>query len=172
MASIRVTKKAFKKVANLMENTMKKKIKQQLNPKTSKFRTGNLIKNLNVGTKFDENKGMFSFILNMPFYGMFFDAGVLGSSSPVGKRKYLGTQAVPNQKSFYDMGRFKSKTVGARNLPFPLAANIAYFGLEPKPFINQGIDVSFEQVVEQVGPDFADEIFDAVKELGKKTITI
>lgn len=176
MASIRVTKKAFKKVAKLMQNTMKKIISGDLNPSTSQFRNGDLVKQLKVSTDFDEKKGKFSFILNMPFYGKFFDSGVLGSGKGIGKRRYVGKRAVPNPDSFYDIGQFKGKSIGTKaqptNLPFTLNTHIAYFGLQPKPFINQGIDVSFEEVVDKVGPDFADEVFNAVKDLTKKSIKI
>jgi len=168
---IRTTRKAFNKVAAIMQKTMKRIIKSNLNPSMSKFRSGNLVKNLAISTKQDKEKGLFSFIVKFPFYGMFFDSGVRGSRKPIGKRKYSGKQATPNSDSFYDMGKFKSKTIGASsNLPFPLKANVAYFGLTPKPFVNPGLQEGIDQAAKQLGPDMAEQVINAVK--GIKDITI
>jgi hypothetical protein len=177
MKSIRVTKKAFKKVASIMENTMKKMIKSQLNPGTSEFRSksGGLVKNLAISTKQDKEKGLFSFLLKFPFYGQFFDSGVMGSGKPAKNWNYKSRKrAAPNQKSFYEMGRFKGKSVGNRmdptNMPFPLRVSVAYFGLQPKPFINAGIDEGLEQATKQLGPDLAQQVSKAIK--GIKPITV
>ena len=175
MKSIRVTKKAFNKVASIMENTMKKMIKSQLNPKTSKYRSGALVRDLAVSTKQDKDKGQFSFFINFPFYGQFFDSGVKGSRKPVStNRKYTGTMASPNQKSFYEMGKFKGKSIGTQvnptGLPFALNTNIAYFGLQPKPFINAGIEDGLEQANKQLGPDLAQQVSKAIGDI--KPITV
>ncbi len=174
MKSIRVTKKAFKKVASIMENTMKKLIKSQLNPSMAKFRSGALVRDLQVTTKEDPNKGTFSFFVNFPFYGQFFDSGVAGSRKPVRGRVPKGKFASPNQKSFYQMGKFKGKSIGTQTqptgLPFPLNTNIAYFGLQPKPFINAGIEEGMDKALETVGPDLAGQITKAIKNIKPVTV--
>ena len=154
---------------------MKKMIKSQLNPKTSKYRSGALVKDLAIATKQDKEKGLFSFILNFPFYGQFFDSGVMGSRKPVStNRRYSGKMATPNQKSFYQMGKFKGKSIGTQlnptGMPFALNTNIAYFGLQPKPFINAGIDEGLEQATKQLGPDLAQQVSKAIGNI--KPITV
>ena len=170
---IRTTRKAFNKVAAIMQNTMKKMIKSQLNPSIKK-RSGNLQRNLAVSTKQNSDKGEFEFIVKFPFYGQFFDSGVAGSGKSIKGRKYRGKNAIPNKKSFYEMGRFKGKSIGTKTrptgLPFPLNAHIAYFGLTPKPFINPGIEEGIEQANKQLGPDMAEQVTKAIGNI--KPITI
>jgi len=164
---IRVTKKAFNKVASIMENTMKKMIKSQLNPNTADLRSNALVRDLAVSTKVDKEKGLFSFLLKFPFYGQFFDSGVMGSGKPAKNWDYKSRKrATPNQKSFYDMGRFKGKSVGNKmdptNMPFPLRVSVAYFGLQPKPFINAGLEEGMDQALKTLPKDLVGEITKAI----------
>ena len=172
---IRVTKKAFNRVASIMQKTMKKMIKSQLNPKTSDLRSGALVRDLAVSTKQDPNKGTFSFLVKFPFYGQFFDSGVMGSGKPAKNWNY-GTRkrATPNQKSYYEMGKFKGKSVGNKqdptNMPFPLRVSVAYFGLQPKPFINAGIEEGMDQALKTLPKNLVGEITKAIGDI--KPITV
>ena len=172
---IRITKKAFNRVASIMQKTMKKMIKSQLNPKTSDLRSGALVRDLAVSTKQDPNKGTFSFFINFPFYGQFFDSGVMGSGKPAKNWDYkTRKRATPNQKSYYEMGKFKGKSVGNKqdptNMPFPLRVSVAYFGLQPKPFINAGIEEGMDQALKTLPKNLVGEITKAIKNIKPVTV--
>jgi len=172
---IRVTKKAFNRVASIMQKTMKKMIKSQLNPKTSNLRSGALVRGLAVSTKQDPDKGTFSFDVKFPFYGKFFDSGVMGSGKPAQNWNYKTRKsATPNQKSFYEMGKFKGKSVGNKqdptNMPFPLRVSVAYFGLQPKPFINAGIEEGMDEALKTLPKELVGEITEAIGNIKPVTI--
>jgi len=90
------------------------------------FKSGELARSVQGETY--SREGKIGIQVSMADYGIYQDSGISGIK-----------QKVPsNGQSFYPPGQFRSKVIGG-NLPFAVRKSIAEKGLQPRPFIVQGL---------------------------------
>lgn len=107
---------------------LKSKMVAHLNSTTKG--SGDLARSIEYEVKRED--GSYNLIRSMNTYGKYVDGGVRGTNNKKG---------IPNPKSFYEIGQFKSKVISQQSgLPYPVRYVIARDGIKPNPFILPSMD--------------------------------
>ena len=126
---------------------------------------------LNNSIKVDTEKAGTEDVLVLSFrnYGLYLDSGVNGIDKSV----------TPSLRSLFGPGQFKNKRFGkgqaspvGGNLSFGGRVNIRRFGIEPKPWIRNVIDVLSEEIMDFEKINLPQQIREQlVEQLKKSTVT-